>query len=55
LLALPPIQGKIVAAHVLLDNQSITFAQNADGVVLKVPAPTQNETDRVIVLALSNN
>jgi alpha-L-fucosidase len=53
LLALPPIQGKIVAAHVLLDNHSIDFTQNTDGVVLKVPSPTQNETDRVIVLALS--
>jgi len=55
LLALPPIQGKITAAHALLDNQPITFTQNADGVVLKVPAPTQNETDRVIVLALGTN
>ncbi len=53
LLALPPIQGKIVAAHVLLDNQPITFTQNQDGVVLKVPAPAQNETDRVIVLTIA--
>ena len=53
LLALPPIQDKIIAAHVLLDNQSITFTQNADGVVLKLPSPTQNQTDRIIVLALS--
>jgi len=52
LLALPPIQGKITAAHVLLDNQSITFTQNADGVVLKLPSPSQDETDRVIVLSL---
>ncbi|MGC2449215.1 MAG: alpha-L-fucosidase, partial [Candidatus Sulfotelmatobacter sp.] len=50
LLALPPIQGKIASAHVLLDNQPITFTQNADGVVLKLPPPTQNETDRIIVL-----
>jgi len=55
LLALPPIQDKIVAAHVLLDNQPITFTQNADGVVLKLPSPSRNETDRVIVLALGKN
>jgi len=52
LLALPPIQGKITAAHVLLDNQPITFTQNADGVVLKLASPSKDETDRVIVLSL---
>jgi len=35
--------------------QSITFTQNANGVVLKLPSPNQNETDRVIVLAPSNH
>ena len=55
LLALPPVQGKVVAAHVLLDNQSMDFTQNADGLVLKVPSPTRDETDRVIVLSLANN
>ena len=55
LLALPPIQGKINAAHVLLDNQPITFTQNADGVVLKLASPSKDETDRVIVLALGGN
>ena len=53
LLALPPIQGKIAAAYVLVDNQPITFTQNNDGVVLKLPPAAQNEIDRVIVLMVS--
>src|SRR5215831_8891404 len=53
LLALPAIQGKIAAAHVLVDNQSISFTQNSDGVILKLPSPSQNESDRVIVLTVS--
>ncbi len=55
LLALPPIQSKVTAARVLLDNHSVTFTQNADGVVLKLPSPSQDETDRVIVLSLGTN
>ncbi len=55
LLALPPVQSKISAAHFLLGNREIDFTQNADGVVLKLPSPTQDETDRVIVLSLADN
>jgi len=53
LLALAPIQGKISAAHAPVDDRAITFTQNADGVVLKIPAAAQDETDRVIVLTVT--
>jgi alpha-L-fucosidase len=55
LLALPPISSKITAAHFLVDNASVEFTQNADGVVLKVAPPKGDETDRVIVLAVSKS
>ena len=53
LLALPPIASKISEAHSLADNSRIEVTQNADGVILKVPAPKNEESDRVIVLTLS--
>ena len=52
LLALPTVPNKIVAAHSLLDSKSVDFTQNADGVILKVPPPQNDETDRVIVLTV---
>ena len=53
LLALPGMPSKIVAAHSLIDNKSIDFTQNQDGVVLKLPPPNKDETDRVVVLTLN--
>jgi alpha-L-fucosidase len=53
LLALPPIASKITEAHSLADNSRIDVIQNADGVILKVPAPKNENPDRVIVLTLS--
>jgi alpha-L-fucosidase len=53
LLALPPIASKISEAHSLADNSRIEVTQNADGVILKVPAPKSDDPDRVIVLTLS--
>ena len=55
LLALPPISSKVTAAHSLVDNASVEFTQNADGVVLKVAPPKGDVTDRVIVLAVSKS
>jgi alpha-L-fucosidase len=55
LLALPGIPSKIVAAHSLLDKKSIDFTQNADGIVLKLPPPDKDETDRVVVLTMTKN
>ena len=54
LLALPLIPGKVVEAHSMLDASSVNFSQNADGVVLKVPLPKDDEADRVVVLTLAN-
>ena len=54
LLALGPIQGKISTARQLVDGASITFTQNADGVVLKLPPAQKDDPDRVIVLTVSN-
>jgi alpha-L-fucosidase len=55
LLALPPMQGKIVAAHSLLDNQSIEFSQTGEGLVLHVPPAGKDEIDRVIVLQIAKS
>jgi alpha-L-fucosidase len=55
LLALPPISSKVTAAHSLVDNSSVEFTQNADGVVLKIAPPKGDQTDRVIVLAVSKS
>lgn len=53
LLALPPIPGKVASAHSLLDHSTAEFTQNADGVILKLPAAKADETDRVIVLTVA--
>ena len=53
MLALPAISGTIASAKSLIDQTSVTFTQNADGVVLKLPPASQDETDRVIVLTLN--
>jgi alpha-L-fucosidase len=53
LLALGPIQGKIAAAHQLIDGSPITFTHNPDGVVLKLPPAQKDDPDRVIVLRVS--
>ena len=53
LLALPPIPKTIAGAHELLSAVKIEFTQNANGVVLKLPAAAKGEVDRVIVLTLN--
>jgi alpha-L-fucosidase len=53
LLALPPLQKKIGAAHLLLDGAPVEFTQNSNGVVLKIPDAARNEVDRVVVLSLA--
>ena len=53
LLALPPIASKIASAHFLPGGDPVDVTQNADGVILKVPAPKAEETDRVIVLTVN--
>jgi hypothetical protein len=55
LLALGAIQGKIATAHQLIDGASVTFTQNTDGVILKLPPPLKDDPDRVIVLTVSTN
>jgi alpha-L-fucosidase len=50
LLALPPLQKTVKSAHSLTDNSAVTVTQNAEGIVLKLPAATQGEIDRVVVL-----
>jgi len=52
LLALPPISNKVTSAHSLVDNSGVEVTQNADGVILKLAPPKNDETDRVIVLTL---
>jgi alpha-L-fucosidase len=52
LLALPPIGRTVKSAHSLIGGDTVTITQNAEGVVLKVPAATRGEVDRVVVLDL---
>jgi alpha-L-fucosidase len=53
LLALAPVNGKIVDAHVLAGGEWIQFTQDSNGVVLHVPKPSIDDVDRVIVLSLN--
>lgn len=53
LLALGPIQGAIQSARMLSRGGSVEFQQSADGVILKVPAASEGEVDRVVVLSLA--
>jgi alpha-L-fucosidase len=50
LLALPPLQKTVKSAHSLTDNSAVTVTQNAEGIVLKLPAAIKGEIDRVVVL-----
>jgi alpha-L-fucosidase len=52
LLALPPISYKVASAHSFIDNSAVEVTQNAGGVILKLPAPKKDETDRVVVLTV---
>jgi alpha-L-fucosidase len=53
LLALPPIEGKIVSAHFLLGDEPAGLTQNSDGVVLKIRPAGKDEMDRVVVLTVA--
>jgi alpha-L-fucosidase len=55
LLALAPIERRIGAAQWLLNGSTVEFTQSNSGVVLKIPAATKNEADRVIVFTLVPN
>jgi len=55
LLALAPLPGKIISAHSLLDNAAVTFTQNPDGTILKLPPQGKDEVDRVIVLTTARS
>jgi alpha-L-fucosidase len=50
LLALPPLARKLTSARLLVGDAAVEFTQNADGVILKVPPQSPDQTDRVVVL-----
>jgi alpha-L-fucosidase len=54
LLALPAFERKIAGAE-MLGGGAVEFTQSGDGVVVKVPAATAKELDRVVVLRLAGN
>jgi alpha-L-fucosidase len=54
LLALPPLTAKVTAAHSLIDSVPVEVTQSSNGLVLKLPASKEAETDRVIVLTLAH-
>lgn len=53
LLALGPLAGKIVSARSMNGESAVSFTQNADGVVLKLPTES-DESDRIIELGTSD-
>jgi alpha-L-fucosidase len=53
LLALPPIATRVSKAQSLLGGGAAEFTQDSNGIVLKLPQPTNDEVDRVIVLTLA--
>jgi alpha-L-fucosidase len=53
LLALPPVAGKIAAAHMLVGNTAVDFRQSENGIVLNVPPAKNDETDRIVVLTIA--
>jgi alpha-L-fucosidase len=55
LLAIGPIDQKIMRAQSFPNGSGVDFTQNKDGVVLKVPAARTDEVDRVIVLGTAPN
>ncbi len=54
LLALPPMVQEVVGATTFLDSTPVTFTQTSEGLLLKLPRPKLNETDRVVVLTLKS-
>src|ERR1700730_6739343 len=53
LLALPPIEKTIRGARDFVRGSPVKFNQTSNGVVLKIPAATKGEVDRVIVLNMA--
>ena len=53
LLALPPLEQKITAAHNLVSGTTVQFTQDNNGVVFKLPPTAKAEVDRVVVLTLA--
>ncbi len=51
LLALPPIGKKVIAAHVLAGGAAVQVLQTPEGIVLKLPAAS-NDVDRVVMLTV---
>ena len=54
LLALPPISGKVESAKWLIEGTPVSFTQNADGLILKLPPLGEKVVDRVIVLNMAD-
>ena len=52
LLALSPVTGKVTAAESLNDGKKVDVTQSVNGLVIKLPPATSDETDRVIVLTV---
>ena len=52
LLALAPLQQKIIRAHNLVSGTAVEFTQDKDGVLLKLLPAAKGELDRVVVLTL---
>ena len=53
LLALPPVAGKVASAQMLVGGAETEFTQNANGVILRLPAASKDVIDRVIVLTMA--
>jgi alpha-L-fucosidase len=54
LLALPVLGRTVKSAHSLISSETVAVTQNADGMLLKLPAAGKGEVDRVVVLELGS-
>lgn len=52
-LALPPLPGRVTAAHFLKDGSRAEVSQGNDGLVLRIPASAHDDLDTIAVLELS--
>ncbi len=53
LLALPPLEKKIISARNLIGGGAVEFTQTDRGIIVKLPAMEKAEIDRVVVLKLA--
>lgn len=52
-LALPHLSKRVVSARLLSDGSKVLYVENEFGLLLRLPQPTANDYDRIVVLELA--